>query len=161
MLNKLYREMIAYEAGCPERAQHLVKVHSFARHIALMEGVDEHTRFVIEAAALVHDIGIKPALEKHGSSAGPLQEKEGAPIARALLLRLGFDPADADRVAYLVGHHHTYDAIDGPDYQILVEADFLVNYYENGMSKERVAESVGRIFRTKTGTEMANTMFSL
>ena len=161
MLNSLYREMINYEAGCPARAQHLVKVHSFARHIALMEGVDEHTRFVIEAAALVHDIGIKPALEKHGSSAGPLQEKEGAPIARNLLLRLGFDSADADRVAFLVGHHHTYDAIDGPDYQILVEADFLVNYYENSMDKEHIAESVARIFRTKTGTEMARMMFAL
>ena len=31
------------------------------------------------------------------------------------------------RVEYLVGHHHTYKDIDGLDYQILVEADFLVN----------------------------------
>mgnify|MGYP000340972515 FL=1 len=32
-----------------------------------------------------------------------------------------------ERVAYLIGHHHTYDKIEGMDYQILVEADFLVN----------------------------------
>ena len=35
-----------------------------------------------------------------------------------------------ERICYLIGHHHTYDKIDGTDYQILVDADFLVNLYE-------------------------------
>ena len=41
-----------------------------------------------------------------------------------------------ERVKYLIAHHHTYDAIDGIDYQILVEADFLVNILEDGLAKE-------------------------
>lgn len=45
---------------------------------------------------------------------------------------LCFSPKVAERVSYLVGHHHTYDHIDGMDYQILVEVDFLVNFNENG-----------------------------
>ena len=33
----------------------------------------------------------------------------------------------ADRIAFLISHHHTIDQIDGMDYQILIEADYLVN----------------------------------
>lgn len=52
---------------------------------------------------------------------------------------------------YLVGHHHTYKDIDGLDYQILVEADFLVNYFENGLDKEHIKKSAEKIFKTETG----------
>jgi hypothetical protein len=58
-----------------------------------------------------------------------------------------------------VGHHHTYSAIEGLDYQILVEADFLVNYYEEGMSTEAIRKSVKKIFRTETGKKLAREMF--
>ena len=47
-----------------------------------------------------------------------------------MLTGLGFDAAVIDRVCYLIAHHHTYTNMDGLDYQILVEADFLVNIYE-------------------------------
>ena len=36
----------------------------------------------------------------------------------------GYTEEQIERVKYLVGHHHTYDNIDGLDYQILIEADF-------------------------------------
>ena len=70
-----------------------------------------------------------------------------------------FTPAQADRVAYLVGHHHTYTNIDGMDYQILVEADFLVNLYEDGVSGEAIERAGEKIFRTKSGTDILETMF--
>ena len=35
--------------------------------------------------------------------------------------------AQIARVAYLVGHHHTLRGIDGIDYQILIEADYIAN----------------------------------
>ena len=49
---------------------------------------------------------------------------------------LGFDQDVSERVQYLIAHHHTYNNIDEIDYQILVEADFLVNIMEDGLSKE-------------------------
>jgi len=159
MLNRLYEEMVSYEAGCPKRIQHFVKVHSFARHIGLMEGLDEHMQLITEAAALVHDIGIKPALEKYGSDAGPLQEKEGIEPAREMLLKVGFAREDADRAAFLVGHHHTFSGIDGIDYQILVEADFLVNIFEGGTKKEAIEQVKENIFRTQTGTKLLCDLF--
>ncbi len=158
-MNELYKKMIGFYREDPAHIQHFVKVHSFARLIGQEEHLDEKTQYILEAAALVHDIGIRPAMEKYGNSSGPLQEKEGPALAEEMMKELGFDPAVIRRVSYLVGHHHTYTDIDGVDYQILVEADFLVNYYEDGMEKETIKKSVEKIFRTETGRHIAKEMF--
>ena len=49
------------------------------------------------------------------------------------------------------GHHHTYTNIDGMDYQILVEADFLVNLYEDSVPKAAAQNALDKIFKTQTG----------
>ena len=67
----------------------------------------------------------------------------------------------ADRVAYLVGHHHTYTNIDGMDYQILVEADFLVNLYEDSVPKAAAQNALDKIFKTQTGKTICKEMFAL
>ena len=72
-----------------------------------------------------------------------------------------FTPAQADRVAYLVGHHHTYTNIDGMDYQILVEADFLVNLYEDSVPKAAAQNALDKIFKTQTGKTICKEMFAL
>lgn len=155
----LLMEMIAYDAGDPRRIQHFVKVHSFARLIGLREGLDAGTLLTLEAAAIVHDIGIKVCEAKYGSCSGKLQEAEGPAIAQEMLGRLGFGAALVERVCYLVGHHHTYTNIDGPDYQILVEADFLVNLYEDGSARETCETVLRNIFRTASGVSLCKTMF--
>ena len=43
-----------------------------------------------------------------------------------------------NRVAYLVGHHHSPEQIDAIDYQILIEADYIVNASENGYSQQAI-----------------------
>ena len=154
-------EMLAWEAGNPHRSQHLLKVHAFARAIALEEGLAPELTGRIEAAALVHDIGIRPALEKYGSSAGPLQEAEGMEPARQLLTRMGFAPETVERIVFLVGHHHSYPAIDGIDFQILVEADFLVNLHEGSSSPEACRQSLETIFKTDAGSRLLCQMFGL
>lgn len=58
MINRLHYEMIRLYSGDPKRIQHFCKVHSYAKLIAEMEHVDASTLFVLEAAALTHDIGI-------------------------------------------------------------------------------------------------------
>ena len=158
-LEKLFMRMFEFYSGDPKQIQHFIKVHSFARRIGLAEGLDEGELEILEAAAVVHDIGIKPALEKHGSSSGNFQELEGPPVAEQMLRELGYAAAVVERVCYLVGHHHSYDRIDGADYQILVEADFLVNIYEGGMSADSVRSVLKKIFRTETGTRLCNLLF--
>lgn len=158
-LDELTMEMIAFDHGDAKRIQHFLKVHRFAQMIAAQEIDDEHLRFVTESAAVLHDIGIHPAEEKYGSCEGKLQEKEGPIYARPMLERLGYEAADIDRICYLIGHHHTYSSIDGLDYQILVEADFLVNLFEDGSSIETVRTTEQRIFRTAMGKRLLEEMF--
>lgn len=158
-IDQLEREMIAFNQGDPMRVQHLMKVHRFAQLIGRMEQLDGHTQFVTECAALVHDIGIHPAEDKYGASNGPLQEQEGPAYARALLEKLGLETEDVDRICYLVGHHHTYTHIDGIDYQILVEADFLVNFYEDDLGPQAVEHALTQVFRTPSGKELCRTMY--
>ena len=70
-----------------------------------------------------------------------------------MLHKLGFEPEISERVQYLIAHHHTYNNIDGIDYQILIEADFLVNMYEDNVSNEAVLNT-DNIFRFKYGKQL-------
>ena len=161
MINKLHFEMIKLYSGDVKRIQHFCKVHSYAKLIAEMENIDADTLFILETAALTHDIGIHYCEEKYGSCNGKLQEKEGPEIAKRLLADLHFEEQVSERVQYLIAHHHTYDNIDGMDYQILVEADFLVNLYEDELSKQEVEQAYEKIFRTDSGKKMCREMFHL
>ena len=118
-LDQLFLKTLAFFQNNPGQIQHLVKVHGFAAQIGRLEGLPDAEQFTLEAAALVHDVGILPAMQKYNACNGNLQEQEGPPVAKELLASLDFPPAVTERVAYLVGHHHTYTNIDGMDYQIL------------------------------------------
>lgn len=72
MLEKLFLEMISYYSGDPKRIQHFTKVHSYAKLIGEREQLSPEELYILEAATYTHDIGIKPAEEKYGSSAGKL-----------------------------------------------------------------------------------------
>lgn len=65
----------------------------------------------------------------------------------------------SERVQYLIAHHHTYDNIDGIDYQILVEADFLVNIMEDSLSKEAALNAYHSIFKTECGKKICKETF--
>ncbi len=158
---RLIREMIRFYAGDPARIQHFIKVHSFAMRIAAGEGLDAAACETLEPAAIVHDIGIKPAEELYGDSCGKNQEELGPPLARKMLAGLGYSRAVTDRVCTLVGRHHTYTDIDGPDCQILIEADFLVNLYEESGGADAVRAAMERIFRTGTGRAICAEMFGI
>ena len=159
-IEKLLTAMMEYDYGDVPRIQHFVKVYEFARMIGLMEGLDSKTQFTLESAAVVHDIGIHISEQKYGSSSGKYQELEGPAEAKKLLDGLEW-PADVtERVGYLVGHHHTYHDMDGMDYQILIEADYIVNASENGYSKENVENFVEKIVKTQSGRELTRAVMS-
>ncbi len=152
-ISLIINEMIKYYAKDPRRVNHFLKVFSFAKSIGELEKLDEKTQDILEIAAVMHDIGIKLSEEKYNSSAGNYQEIEGPPVAKGILLKYNFDEAFIDRVCYLIGHHHTYGEIDRIDYQILIEADFLVNIYEDEIKIPQIKSIKEKYFKTKAGTE--------
>lgn len=158
-IRRLMDAMIEYDSGDPMRIHHFLTVYAFAAAIGRGEGLDERTQFILEAAALVHDIGIHLAEETYGDCSGRYQEKIGPGEAEELMAELGFSRDVIQRVSYLVGHHHTYDVVDGPDYQILLEADFLVNLYEDSISPEGQQKAYEHLFRTETGRRYCREMY--
>lgn len=158
-LDDLLNRMIAFDEGDPKRIQHFIKVHSFARLIGVGEEMDEVSLFILEAAAYTHDIGIRVAEEKYGKCDGKLQEQEGPIVAQKMLSELGFENYMIERICYLIGHHHTYDNVDGMDYQALIEADFLVNLYEDDANKHAIKSAYKNIFKTETGLELFRQMY--
>ena len=154
-------EMIRYNAGDARRVNHLIKVYGFAKVIGEREGLDARTQEILEIAALTHDIGIRNSERKYDSCSGEHQQVEGPPEARTLLGALQAEETLIERVCWLIAHHHTYSNIQELDYQILVEADFLVNAYEDEMDEDAIKTVRGKIFRTKTGIELLDTLYSL
>ena len=158
---RLLAAMADYDAD-PALVHHFTKVHGFASAIGVMEGLDEETQFVLETAALVHDIGIRNARRQYGRSDGKLQEAIGPGEAETLLRGLGdYSEAQIERVMYLVGHHHTYTNVEGLDWQILIEADFLVNLYEFADRYKGILTAEERIFRTQSGKKLLHSIFGI
>jgi uncharacterized protein len=155
----LTKEMIKYNHGDKKRINHALKVHSYAKTIASLEKINEYDLFNLESAAILHDIGIKVCEEKYDSSNGKLQEKEGPAVAREILEKLNYE--NINRILFLIGHHHTYTNVLGMDYQILIEADFLVNFEEENTSKEAIKKVYENIFKTKTGKEFCREIFNI
>jgi len=156
--SNLIKVLIEYESECEPRIGHFLKVFGYAKAIGELEKVDSKTQFILETAALMHDVGIKESLIKYGNSFGKNQEKEGAIIARPMLESLGYENDDIDRICFLIAHHHTFDNVEGLDYQILVEADFLVNF--SSMEAEARKKYVA-LFDTKAGKHFLKTIYSL
>lgn len=138
---------------------HLLKVWGFARQIGLSEHLDERTQNILETAALLHDIACPLCRKKYGNTNGRHQEEEGKILGREFLKEFDFDEAYKERVVYLISHHHTLTDINGMDYQILIEADFLVNADESDYSREVIQNEYEKIFRTNTGRSLLKQIY--
>lgn len=138
---------------------HFMKVWGFSRAIGLAEGLSPETLQTLELAAIVHDIACPLCRKKYGNTNGRAQEAEGESLAREFYDGFGLSEKCLQRVVWLVAHHHTYEKTDGPDYQILLEADFLVNAEESQMSRAAIASFRDRVFRTETGLRMLRQMY--
>lgn len=161
MISKIMEKMIAFSKGNLHDIAHYMSVWTYAKTIGELEGLDAHTQFVLEVAAIIHDIACPLCREKYGRADGHLQEIESAPLVRAFLADTGLSEAEIDRVAFLVSHHHTIEGIRGLDYQILIEADYIVNAMENNYSRENITRFRDRVMRTEAGRRITGTVFGV
>ena len=161
MQSTVLQKMALYFGQDVRRINHALKVYGFTQILLEGEKVSGETRLITELAAILHDIGIKEAERKYQSSAGHFQEAEGPAVAIKILQECGINGLVADKVCFLVGHHHSYSKIDGIDFQILVEGDFLVNIFEGYIPAEAAPATVKKYFRTQTGIDLAKSMYNL
>lgn len=152
---QITEKMIAFSGGDKHDIDHFLRVWGLARTIGQLEGLDEEKQFLLEAAALTHDIACPLCRIKYGHAAGKYQEKEGGGLVGSFFIGSGLSYPQVERIAWLVSHHHTYTHIDGMDHQILLEADYLVNAMEQGFSKEAVGNFLRLVMRTDSGRRMA------
>ena len=158
-VNDMICKMIAQAGGNKHDIAHFLKVYTYARLIGEKEQLDVRTQETLEITAVIHDIACPLCREKYGNASGKHQEQESAPLVEAFLEDTGVDEAMKERISYLVCHHLTYEDVDGMDYQILLEADFLVNADESQMSEAAIRHAREKFFKTRTGTELLDSIF--
>ena len=161
-MHKVYMLISLMVQFFPDRhyVEHALKVYGYAGAIGGGEGLGDDELAILEAATVIHDIGIPDAVRLYGSGAGPFQEKEGARIAPTMLIEVGYTREQTKRAVWLVGHHHSSECA-GEDFllQILLEADELVNLSEGNASHAKIAQSRETLFKTATGLRYLDKLF--
>lgn len=160
-ISQIMEKMIAFSEGNIHDIDHFVRVWNYAKTIAELEGIDPDTQYILEVAAITHDIACPLCRKKYGNTNGKYQEEEGFLLVKDFLSDSGMTHAQINRVAFLVGHHHTFLGIDGIDWQILIEADYIANATENGYSKENIKNFIKRIMKTESGKSLVQSVFCL
>lgn len=156
---QIMQKMIAYPGQNQADIDHFMKVYAFAETIGHLEGVAPETQNILEIAAILHDIACPLCREKYGNTDGAYQQREGMPLAKEFLQEADLPEDWKERIVWLVGHHHTYTNVEGMDYQILLEADYLVNAGESPKYRKQMDFFRAKVFRTKSGRNLLRTMY--
>ena len=160
-ISEIMEKIIRFSNGSLHDINHLIAVWTYAKTIGELERLDPETQFILEVAAITHDIACPVIRDESGHTDHKLQESMGAPMVREFLADTGMEMEQIERVAYLVGHHHTLDAIDGLDYQILIEADFIVNACEKGWGGAKVKHFRDTVMKTAAGKRIVDAVFGI
>ena len=158
-ISQIIEKMIAFSDGNIHDIDHFIRVWTYARTIGELENLDRETQFLLEVAAITHDIACPLCRVKYGNTNGKYQEEEGVPMVKEFLSDIGIAEEVIDRVAFLVGHHHTFSGIDGIDYQILIEADYIANATENGYGQENIVNFMQKIMKTEGGKQILKAIY--
>ena len=158
---QIIQKMISFSEGNIHDVDHFIRVWTYAKTIGELEQLDEETQYILEVAAITHDIACPLCRDKYGNTNGKHQEEEGAPLVKEFLSDSEMTEVQIDRVAFLVGHHHTFTGIDSLDWQILIEADYIANATENGYSETNVRNFIQKIMKTDSAKSLAKDVFCL
>ena len=160
-ISQIMEKMLCFSDGNIHDIDHLIRVWTYAKTIGELERLDSETQFILEVAAITHDIACPLCREKYGNTNGKYQEAEGSVLVRSFLKDTGLTENQISRVSYLVSHHHTFVGIEGIDYQILIEADYIANASEKGFGEDSIRAFVEKIMKTDSGKRILSAVFNL
>ncbi len=138
-----------------KRIGHATKVARNAEQIVKEEKGDAA---VAISAAYLHDIGIHEAEKKYRSTGAGDQEKEGPPIAREILSKLGANPDLIEEVCDIVGHHHHPRPEETINFKAVYDADLLVNLQESQQETRFSADKLRAVIAERFLTESGRTL---
>ena len=96
---QILSKMIAASNGNIHDIDHLLRVWAYARTIGELEGLGAETQYLLEVAAITHDIACPLCREKYGNTNGEYQEQEGAVLVRAFLADTGMTEAQSAAIS--------------------------------------------------------------
>ena len=128
--------LISFFGEDSRRIEHALCVMKHAEDIA--RSYTHWDYDVLIAAALLHDVGIKPSEEQFGYNNGHTQEEYGPAAAGRLLREIQFPEDKIEKVCAIIGNHHSVSRYDYSELAILKKADALVNRKESEAEKRRV-----------------------
>lgn len=158
-LQKIITKMIDFYDGNISDINHCIKVHAFASLIGKLEKLSDDEQFTLELAAVCHDIACPLCRIKYGDTAGHHQEIESEALLRDFLEEFSLPEKTEERVIFLVTHHHTYTNVEGRDYQILLEADYIVNAGESEKWAKQADKFRTNVFKTSSGIRLLDSVF--
>ena len=156
---EVVKKMVEYSKGDLHDINHFMKVYAYAKTIAEGENLSTEQQKLVEVTAVVHDIACPLCRVKYGNANGKHQEEESAALIEEFFVDSDLPKEFVDRVSYIVSHHHTITGIDGIDYQIMIEADYLVNADESNFSGNNVRNMLEKVFKTETGKFLLKSMY--
>ena len=156
---EVVKKMVEYSKGNLYDINHFMKVYAYAKTIAEGENLPPEMQKLVEVTAVVHDISCPLCRVKYGNTNGKHQEEESAALIEEFFADSDLPKEFVDRVSYIVSHHHTINGIDGIDYQIMIEADYLVNADESNFSGNNVRNMLEKVFKTETGKFLLQSMY--
>lgn len=159
LVPKVMEKMIRISEGNTHDVAHFMKVYTFAKTIGELEGLDEKTQELLEITTIIHDIACPLCRKKYGNTNGKNQELESPPLVEDFLREFDLPESTKQRISWLVSHHHTYTNVDGLDYQIMLEADYLVNADESHYTHDAIEAAGEQIFKTETGKRFLREIF--
>jgi putative nucleotidyltransferase with HDIG domain len=147
---KLLQFLKEHFAADKKRIAHAKKVLKSAEDILRVEGGDPH---IVIPAAILHDVGIRENKRDH--------ERAGAEIARKLLLKHGFQKAHIDEICDIILHHHSKANPGRKNFEIVYDADRLVNLKDEIHSRDRsnIEIKIDSSFLTSTGKALARKIY--
>lgn len=154
----LILEMENYFGDDIKRISHAKAVLDYAKKVMANEEGDGN---VVIPSAILHDIGIKECERKYNSVSGNLQEKEGPPIAENILAKINYPSKYIGEILEIIGNHHSPGKVTTLNFQILYEADWLVNLGDDfkHLDIDKKEKIIDKNFKTKPGTDMAKELF--
>ena len=153
-------EMKRYFKSDFKQISHASRVALHAERIGKNEGGN---LAIILCSSYLRTVGHPEALRKYGDATGEYVEKEGVPIAEAILNKLGANEQLSSKVFAIIAHHQHPTPEDSKEFNVVYDANLIAGLEEehknSPLEHTRFIELIDSLLRTDGGRQEARDTF--